>query len=127
RAAVRYQAALAAARTELVAEVEQLDAATRTLDDLELEGKSKKVRAAVRAARQLERLRALDFATIISPDNNDPPEWKEWTDATKAEVRIARFKKSFEHKDPEKRDPLTFLIVKSMLLTGFDAPIEGVM
>ena len=24
-------------------------------------------------------------------------------------------------------DPLAFLVVKSMLLTGFDAPIEGVM
>ena len=31
------------------------------------------------------------------------------------------------HADPAKTDPLAFLIVKSMLLTGFDAPIEGVM
>ncbi len=30
-------------------------------------------------------------------------------------------------RDAKKTDPLTFLIVKSMLLTGFDAPIEGVM
>ena len=43
------------------------------------------------------------------------------------ESRIARFKRPFEHHDPEKRDPLAFLIVKSMLLTGFDAPVEGVM
>ena len=127
RAAVRYQAAFAAARDELVAEAEKLDAATRALDDLELQGKPKKLCAAVRAARQLERLRALEFATIISPDNNDPPEWKEWTDGAKAAVRIADFKKPFDHKDPEKRSPLAFLIVKSMLLTGFDAPIEGVM
>jgi type I restriction enzyme, R subunit len=28
---------------------------------------------------------------------------------------------------PRQADPLAFLIVKSMLLTGFDAPIEGVM
>jgi type I restriction enzyme R subunit len=28
---------------------------------------------------------------------------------------------------PAKADPLAFLVVKSMLLTGFDAPIEGVM
>ncbi|MBN9164553.1 MAG: restriction endonuclease subunit R [Myxococcales bacterium 68-20] len=127
RAAVRYQRTLAVARDELVAEADKLDAATRALDDLELEGKPKKLQASVRAARQLERLRSLDFATIISPDNNDPPEWKEWTDGAKAEARIARFKKPFEHEDPEKRDPLAFLIVKSMLLTGFDAPIEGVM
>jgi type I restriction enzyme R subunit len=127
RAAVRYPAALAAARDELIAEAEALDAATRAFDDLELQGKPKKLAAAVRAGRQLDRLRSLEFAAIISPDNNDPPEWKEWTDGTKAESRIARFKKPFEHENPEKCDPLGFLIVKSMLLTGFDAPIEGVM
>jgi type I restriction enzyme R subunit len=127
RAAVRYQAAMTGARDALVAEAEKLDAATKHLDDLELQGKPKKLRAAVRAARQLERLRTIEFAAIISPDNNDPPEWREWTDPVKAENRIASFKKPFEHKDPEKRDPLAFLIVKSMLLTGFDAPIEGVM
>jgi type I restriction enzyme R subunit len=127
RAAVRYQAAFLAARDELVAEAEKLDAATRALDDLELQGKPKKLSAAVRAARCLDRLRVLDFAAIISPENNDPPEWKEWSDGGKIETRIARFKRPFEHADPEKRDPLAFLIVKSMLLTGFDAPIEGVM
>ena len=40
---------------------------------------------------------------------------------------IERFKKPLIHADPAKADPLAFLIVKSMLLTGFDAPIEGVM
>ncbi len=127
RAAVRYQAAMIVARDALVSDAEKLDADTRKLDDLELIGKSKKLGAAVRAARQLERLRTLEFAAIISPDNNDPPEWSEWSDPTKIESRIARFKRPFEHKDSEKRDPLAFLIVKSMLLTGFDAPIEGVM
>jgi type I restriction enzyme R subunit len=127
RAAVRYQAAMSAARDALVADAEKLDAATRQLDDLELQGKPKKLRSAVRAARVLDRLRTLEFAAIISPDNNDPPEWAEWSDATKIETRITRFKRPFEHKDPDKRDPLAFLIVKSMLLTGFDAPIEGVM
>ena len=28
---------------------------------------------------------------------------------------------------PGQTDPLAFLVVKSMLITGFDAPIEGVM
>jgi type I restriction enzyme R subunit len=42
-------------------------------------------------------------------------------------MRIKRFKKPLIHADPGKADPLAFLIVKSMLLTGFDAPIEGVM
>jgi type I restriction enzyme, R subunit len=64
---------------------------------------------------------------VISPDNNDDPVWSEWTDAARIESRIARFKKPLLHRDPDKADPLAFLIVKSMLLTGFDAPIEGVM
>ncbi len=127
KAAVRYQAAFDIARAALIAEAEALDAATRALDDLELYGKPKKLVAAVRAGRVLDRLKALEFAAIISPDNNDPPEWSEWSDGSKIETRIARFKRTFEHKDPEKRDSLAFLIVKSMLLTGFDAPIEGVM
>src|ERR1019366_7700354 len=41
--------------------------------------------------------------------------------------RIEQFKKPLEHKDPAKTDTLAFLIVKSMLHTGFHAPIEGVM
>jgi type I restriction enzyme R subunit len=127
RAAVRYQAAMGAARDALVAEAEKLDAATRSMDDLELVGKPKKLKSAVRAYRQLERLRSLEFAAVISPDNNDPPEWSEWSDGLKMNSRVIRFKRPFEHADPEKRDSLAFLIVKSMLLTGFDAPIEGVM
>ena len=31
----------------------------------------------------------LEFAAVISPDNNDPPDWREWTDAGKTEARIA--------------------------------------
>jgi type I restriction enzyme, R subunit len=127
RAAVRYQEALVNARDGLVAEAEALTPELRALGDVELESKPKKLRAAVRAARQLGRLRSLEFAAVISPENNDPPEWKEWSDGAKIETRIARFKRPFEHDDPAKRDPLGFLIVKSMLLTGFDAPIEGVM
>ncbi len=126
-AAVRYRVAMIEARDDLVVEAEKLDVATRQLDDLELQGKPKKLKTAVRAARQLGRLRALEFATIISPDNNDPPEWKDSTDPVRAENAIASFKRPFEHADAEKRSALAFLIVKSMLLTGFDAPIEGVM
>jgi type I restriction enzyme R subunit len=82
---------------------------------------------AVRARRLLDRVASLQFAAVISPENNDPAEWAEWSDGARIEQRITRFKRPFEHRDPEKRDPLAILIVKSMLLTGFDAPIEGVM
>ncbi|MEQ8456656.1 MAG: type I restriction endonuclease subunit R [Sandaracinaceae bacterium] len=131
RACVRYQAAFEHARTELVAAAEGLDEATRRLDELELASKPRTVRAAAHAWRSLDALRALEFSAIISPDNNDPPEWREWSEPGKIESRIARFKKPMPDRDSSDEDaggdPLAFLIVKSMLLTGFDAPIEGVM
>lgn len=83
------------------------------------------------AHRQRERIRELEFAVVISPRNTgkgkDPEGWKEWTDKGKQETRIKRFKKPLLHRDPAKRDPLAFLIVNSMLLTGFDAPVEQVL
>jgi len=136
RACVRYQAAFEAARDSLVGEAEALDEATRSLGDTDLASKPRKIRAAVRAWRSMETLKGLEFAAIISPDNNDPPEWREWSEASKIERRIARFKKPLPAEKTEKTerkefkdkgDLLAFLIVKSMLLTGFDAPIEGVM
>ncbi len=124
KAAVRYQAALAAARDELVAEALALDPASRELDDLALDGKPRPLRAAVAAWRSLDLLRRLEFAAVISPDNNQPGEWSRWTEDGKIEAHIARFKRPLLGEDG---DPLAFLVVKSMLLTGFDAPIEGVM
>ena len=57
--------------------------------------------------------------------------WKTWTDGAAHEQLIKRFKRPLHlpnsHADLAKTDPLAFLVVKSMLLTGFDAPIEGVM
>lgn len=127
RAAVTYQAALVAARDELLRDARALDPATRALDDVDLASKPAKIRAAAYAARVEALLAELQFAAVISPSNNDLPEYKEWTDSAKVIDRIARFKRPFTHKDPAKRDPLAFLAVKSMLLTGFDAPVEGVM
>ena len=125
-AALRYMEALADARDELVAEAEALDPALRELDDVALEKKPRKVRAAARAWRSLSMLKQLEFATVISGGNNDDPAWSEWTDASKIETRITQFKKPLGEKG-DKSDPLAFLVVKSMLLTGFDAPVEGAM
>jgi type I restriction enzyme R subunit len=85
------------------------------------------VQAAVQAWRYREALARLEFAPVISGSNNDDPAWKAWTDGAAHEQLITRFKKPLFHADPAKADPLAFLVVKSMLLTGFDAPIEGVM
>ncbi|WP_328994413.1 type I restriction endonuclease subunit R [Pseudomonas aeruginosa] len=125
--AIRYFHALQAARDELLVEAEALPAADKGLDDEALCQRPPKVQARVQAWRYRETLRGLEFAPIISGTNNDPAEWKGWTDGTKHELLIKRFKKPLHHEQPAKADPLAFLIVKSMLLTGFDAPIEGVM
>ncbi|CDF58288.1 type I restriction endonuclease subunit R [Thermobrachium celere] len=59
---------------------------------------------------------------IFSGSQNDPPHLKEhFTTIKQQEEIINRFKK------PVEKDKLCFIIVKDMLLTGFDAPIEQVM
>lgn len=64
----------------------------------------------------------LEAQVIFSGDNNDKPHLKaHFTTKAEQEKLIQRFKKPIE------KDKLCFLIVKDMLLTGFDAPIEQVM
>jgi type I restriction enzyme R subunit len=126
-AAIRYFAALQEARDELLAEAEALPAEDKALDDEALCQRSPKVQARIQAWRYRELLHRLEFAPIISGSNNDDPAWKTWTDGSKQERLIERFKKPLKHERADKADPLSFLIVKSMLLTGFDAPIAGVM
>lgn len=126
-AAIRYFHSLQAARDELLAEADALPAGDKDLDDEALCQRPPKLQARVQAWRYRDTLRSLEFAPIISGSNNDPSEWKTWTDGSKHEQLIKRFKKPLNHEQPGKADPLAFLIVKSMLLTGFDAPIEGVM
>jgi len=126
-AAIRYFEALKTARDELLAESEALSPQDKALDDETLCQRPPKVQAVVQAWRYRETLARIAFAPIISGSNNDDPAWKTWTDGAAHEQLIKRFKKPLFHADPAKTDPLAFLVVKSMLLTGFDAPIEGVM
>lgn len=126
-AVVRYLDAFVAARDELLAETEALCHEDKTMDDEALCRRAPAVQARVQAWRYRETLRAIEFAPVISGSNNDDPAWKVWTEGTAQKARIERFKRPLLHADATKRDPLAFLIVKSMLLTGFDAPIEGVM
>ncbi|SCU73994.1 Type I site-specific deoxyribonuclease, HsdR family protein [Cupriavidus necator] len=126
-AAIRYFNALKKARDELLAEAEALSLEDKALDDEDLCLRPPKMRAVVQAWRYRVTLARLEFAPIISGGNNDDPAWKPWTDGAAQAQLIKRFKQPLLHTKPEKTDPLTFLVVKSMLLTGFDAPIEGVM
>ena len=126
-AAVRYVAAFEAARAELLALADALTPEEKAMDDEALCVQPSKVQASVQAWRWREALAKIEFAAVISGGNNDDPAWKQWTEAAANETRIKNFKKPLFHAQAEKTDPLAFLVVKSMLLTGFDAPIEGVM
>ena len=115
-AAVRYQKAFVEAQRELVAELETL---------LSADEQTRRVSPLWGALPYLDRLRRLKFAAVISPYHNDPPSWKQWTRQSLQDAAVEDFKKAF---DLEKDEGTTaFLIVKSMLLTGFDAPVEQVM
>ena len=126
-AVIRYHAAFLEARDELLTQAATLSDHDKSMDDEELCSKPPLIQALVQAWRYRDSLARIEFAAVISGGNNDDPTWRQWTEGSAQEARIKRFKKPLFHKDMAKTDPLAFLIVKSMLLTGFDAPIEGVM
>jgi type I restriction enzyme, R subunit len=121
RAAIRYREQFEKARDGLVAELDALDPALLALTEDDVQELDAERQFLIRAHAQLELIRELEFATVMSKKHNQPSSWDEWSDKTKSEARIDRFKK------PLKDDKLAFLCVKSMLLTGFDAPVEQVL
>lgn len=137
RAALRYAEALEQAKAALLEEAMALSPENKALEEGELLLRPPRVKAAIQAWRYRKVLAELEFAVVFSSGNNDDPSWAKWSDRAAVENHIKRFKKPLpplddtsqpsQHHDPAKHDPLAFLIVKSMLLTGFDAPIEGVM
>jgi type I restriction enzyme R subunit len=127
RAAMRYLETLQTAKADLLEEALALSPEDKALDDTRLLTRPPRVKAAIQAWRYRDVLRQLEFAVVFSSGNNDDSAWAKWSDRSAVENHIKRFKKPLMHDDAEKTDPLAFLIVKSMLLTGFDAPIEGVM
>ncbi|MFI5808563.1 type I restriction endonuclease subunit R [Streptomyces sp. NPDC051561] len=131
--AVRYREALVQARNELVAEVEKAARPpARTLSKAQetpSQDRTPKQRLLVSAHRNLALLKAIDFVPVISPDTEDDPAWASWSDGTAQERAIEAFRSPFP--EPEtltlQSRPVAVLIVRTMLLTGFDAPIEQVM
>ena len=81
--------------------------------------------AAITFKEQLDALEGPESAVVISGDHNDDAKFWEYTDGKAHEKHIANFKKPLGI--GEKHSNLSFLIVKDMLLTGFDAPIAQVM
>lgn len=123
KACLRYFDALNAARDELVIEIEAFLAEDdgRPYNQLDIDEQFLR-----NAAGQLDLLRDLDFVPVISADHNDPPEYHLWSDKLRQQVRINLFKRPLGPVT-DKTDPLAILIVKSMLLTGFDAPHAQVL
>ncbi|MDB9805769.1 HsdR family type I site-specific deoxyribonuclease [Porticoccaceae bacterium] len=73
----------------------------------------------------LDKLEAPQSAVIISSDHNDEKRFWDYTDGSKQKKQIEDFKKPLGTGDGQ--SDLSILIVKDMLLTGFDAPIAQVM
>ncbi len=75
----------------------------------------------------LEQLRKVKAAVVISGSQNDEPHLKEHTDP-KEHKRIRRsFKLPYGKEDEGITGDIGFVIVQNMWLTGFDAPIEQVL
>lgn len=81
--------------------------------------------AAVLYKEALDKLEAPQSAVIISGDHNDEKRFWDYTDGTKQKKQIEDFKKPLG--TGKGQSDLSILIVKDMLLTGFDAPIAQVM
>lgn len=124
KVAVRYRDALLHARAELVAEAQKL---SPLILEKSAELLTAKQAIAVAAHRQMEMLKAIDFVPVISSGNNDDEDTAQWTDEKAHEAVVERFLKAFPDKPTDGEKPVAFLIVRTMLLTGFDAPIEQVM
>ena len=81
--------------------------------------------AAITLKEMMDDLNAPESAVIISGDHNDDKRYWDYTDGNKHKTQISNFKKPIG--TGEGQSTLSFLIVKDMLLTGFDAPIAQVM
>jgi len=79
----------------------------------------------------LDVLRILETAVVISGDRNDSTEIKKYTGENYHKDSIRRFKLSFDAQETEGDQTINgnvgIVVVNNMLLTGFDAPIEQVL
>lgn len=82
--------------------------------------------AATAFKKTLDELDGPPSEVIISGSHNDPAYLAQYTDKARQKEVISNFNKPLGTDKP-KEDPTAFLIVKDMLLTGFDAPIAQAM
>lgn len=119
--AVQYVEALNDARDGIVAALEGAAEILKGIAPEDAQDAGGDVAFLAAALPCLGTIKALEFAAVISVDHNDLPRLKAWGGAAETKQRIERFKK------PLSRDALAFLVVKSKLLTGFDAKVEQAM
>ncbi len=72
-------------------------------------------------------LKKMQTDVIISGSHNDLPHIKAYSDSAKHVTSIKSFKLAFGTEDEGVSGDMGILIVRDMLLTGFDAPVEQVM
>lgn len=75
----------------------------------------------------VELLKKLETAVIISHSHNDTPRFSPYTNPNIHKTQIKRFKLPFEMVENELNGNIGIIIVNEMLITGFDAPIEQVL
>ncbi len=119
--AVDYVSALDTARDEIVNAIETAADILRALDPEDAQNAGGDVAFMVTALPYLDEIKRLEIAAVISIDHNDLPHLKAWGGVTETKQRLERFKK------PLAQDALAILVVKSKLLTGFDAKVEQAM
>jgi len=127
KACIRYREAFDTARERLVAELANLDPALAALDGDEIDDVPPRQQFLVRALPHMELIRIIEFAPVISEEHNDSADWATWTDKSEQQPRIDAFSKKRLGPEGDKTSPLAILIVKNMLLTGFDAPRAQVL
>ena len=79
----------------------------------------------------IELLKTIETAVVISGDRNDSTEVKKYTNEAYHKDSIRRFKLPFDAEETEGDGTVNgkvgIIVVNNMLLTGFDAPIEQVL
>jgi len=75
----------------------------------------------------IELLKKLETAVIISHSHNDKPRFNPYTNSDIHKTQIRRFKLPFEIVENDLDGNIGIIIVNEMLITGFDAPVEQVM
>ena len=124
---MRYHEWLVKAKADLLAALTALPPEKVALMPDDLANEPEWTQYLVRVHKNRQRLQDLEIAVVISSDHKDPLSWKQWTDEIEREKHERLFKLPFVHDDQNKRSPLGILVVKNMLLTGFDAPVEQVL